>query len=211
MACFAGMFETISRNASTFYEKALDLLAIEQVAETRANVGRPRDLAMVRFFAETGCRVGEVVKLQVSYVDLANLEAYITDGKTGEDPVDFGEQTAVAMRAWLDVRPQVEHDFVFVNLGHDPARYGQPLTESGAYQVLKRLARFAGAKGPHNPHSIRHLLGKHYTEKGNLALAQNKLRHTNISTTVESYAHQGREEVKDATSRLSLLLDHADA
>lgn len=186
-----------------------DLDAIERVAEMRANAGRPRDLALVRFLAETGCRVGEIVPLRVSNLDLVNCEAVITDGKTGEDSLDFGERTATALRAWLDARPQVEHDFVFVNLGHDPKRYGQPLTESGVYQIFKRLARLAGIKGPYNPHSIRHLVGKHFTEQTNLVLAQNKLRHTNIRTTADFYAHQGREEVKDATRRLSLL-NHVD-
>jgi site-specific recombinase XerD len=188
-----------------------DLLLIESEAEKRAESGQPRDLALVRFVADTGCRRGEVVSLRVSNLDLGLGEALVKGKTTHKDdyrPVEFGPRTAEALRAWLTIRPDVEHDRVFVSLSNDPARYGRPLGVNGVYQVFKRLAAAAGVMGKFNPHALRHLVGQHFTDETNLELARQKLGHKDISTTAEFYAHQDRERVKRATRVHSLLNHH---
>jgi integrase/recombinase XerC len=184
--------------------KAQDLAKMEEIAELKARLGHPRDLALLCFLADTGCRVGELCALRIQDLDLERCEAAV-DGKTGPGVVDYGERAAQALQKWLDWRPDLEHDFVFVSLSNDPERRYQPLSEVGVYQMLKRLALLAGVRGAFNPHSIRHLVGQHFTDEGNLELARQKLRHSAISTTADFYAHQDRERLKKATERLSLL------
>jgi len=175
-----------------------DLALMLQEAGRRANEGRPRDLALLAFLADTGCRVGEVANLRLSRLYLLRHEALIA-GKTGERYVDFGETAAGALASWLEARPGVDHDSVFTG------RSGDPLTVNGIYQALKRVARAAGVTGRFNPHAIRHLIGQHFTDETNLELARQKLGHRNISTTANFYAHQDRERVRRATQRLSFL------
>lgn len=181
-----------------------DLAAMVAVAEAKARLGSPRDLALLCFLADTGCRVGELVSLTVSSLHLQNLEAVLS-GKTGPVTVDFGERTAEALRAWLAVREPAGHRFVFTSLSNDPDSRGQPLSEVGVYQALRRLAAKAEVRGRFNPHSIRHLVGQLFTDRGNLELARQKLGHRQISTTADFYSHQDRERVKKATRRFSLV------
>jgi len=185
-----------------------DLRLLEAEAERRAKAGRPRDLALVRFVADTGVRRGEIVTLRISRLNLEKNEAQVR-GKTRNwkewRTVDFGHRTAEALRDWLDARPYADHDFVFVNLGRNPDRFGQPLTPQGVYQFFKRLAKVAGVKGRYNPHAVRHLVGQHFTDMTNLEVARQKLGHTDIATTAMFYAHQDRDRVKKASKRHSLL------
>jgi integrase/recombinase XerC len=161
-----------------------------------------RDLALISFIAETGCRPGEALSLRVGWLDLANLEAMVK-GKRGKRTVDYTLATADALRAWLAVHPGGRR--VFVN------RSGEPLTESGLYQVFKRLAKAASVAGRFNPQSVRHLVGQMFTDRANLELARDKLGHSSVTTTAQFYAHQDRERLRQATHRLSLIGPDADA
>jgi integrase/recombinase XerC len=131
-----------------------DFLRLVDQAETLATGGQRlavRDYALVTFIYETGCRPGE------------SCEA-IVRGKTGTRRVLFADTTAGTLRNWLGVRPDCDHDFVFVG------RTGTPLTVSGLYQVFRRLAKNLGVVGRYNPHSVRHLVGQTFTDKTNLEL-----------------------------------------
>jgi integrase len=168
------------------------------VAEEQAKAGYPRNLAIVYFIAETGCRVGEAVTLRIPALNLDDCEARVK-GKTKGRDVDFTDRTAKAMRDWLSVRPEVDHDYVFV------AKQGGKLSTGAIYNLFRRFAEKAGVKGRFNPHAIRHLVGQYWTDKANLELARQKLGHEDISTTALFYAHQDRARGKEATERLSLI------
>jgi site-specific recombinase XerD len=179
--------------------RAGDLERMLEEAERRAEAGQPRDLALLCFVADTGCRRGEVATLTLASLDLERFEALVS-GKTVEHLVDFGNRTAAALRAWLEVRPDVEHDVVFVSV-----TTGEPLGVGGIYQVFKRLAAAAGVKGRFNPHALRHLVGQHFTDETNLELARQKLGHADIRTTAMFYANQDRERIKAASRKWSLV------
>lgn len=183
-----------------------DFMAIFDQAVKLARSGRRlhlRDLAIVTFVYETGCRPGEMLSLRISWLDLENHEATV-NGKTGRRLVDFTGTTSTVMINWLNARPQVDHDIVFVS------RTGSPLTESGLYQIFKRLAQGAGVEGRFNPQAVRHLVGQTFTDRANLKLASDKLGHRSVTTTAMFYAHQDRTRLKDATRRLSMLNKNED-
>lgn len=175
-----------------------DLGRMVEVAEVQAVEGRPRDLAILLFLVETGCRVGELVSLRLDRLDLRGLEA-VVQGKTGRRIVDFAGATRDALEKWLVVRPAVDHQFVFVG------RRGGPLGTYGVYGVLRRLAREGGVEGRFNPHAIRHLVGQTWTDEANPELARQKLGHRDVHTTLMFYANQDRKRLKAATCRLSLV------
>jgi integrase/recombinase XerC len=176
-----------------------DLKKIETEALKRARAGQSRDLAIVRFIAETGCREGEAASLRISTLKLEDCDAGV-EGKTKEREVDYTELTGEALEEWIEARPDTDHDYVFIN-----HQRKTPLTTNGIYQVFRRLARAAGVKGRHNPHAVRHLVGQRWTDKANLELARQKLGHKHITTTSQFYAHQDRSRLKQSTRELSLL------
>lgn len=155
-----------------------------------------RDRALLIFTASTGCRAGEVAGLRKSQLDLVAKEAQVS-GKTGGRWVDFNQEAAVTLRAWLRVHPAPTSDFVFVGL-RSPY---DPMSADSIYQTFRRIAIRAGVEGRFNPHSIRHLVGQMWTDNANLELARQKLGHKSINTTM-AYANQDRTRLKAYTEQL---------
>lgn len=181
-----------------------DLYRMLDVASDAAAQGRPRDLALVMFLADTGCRRGEAAGLVLSCLRLDKLEATVS-GKTGIRDVDYTAATAAALKMWLDVRRPAEHDYVFTGQGN--ANMGGPLNPRALNDILHRLAHRAGVRGRYNPQSLRHLVGQTWTDRVNLELVRMKLGHSSVTTTAMFYAHQDMERVKAATG-LNSLLNH---
>lgn len=165
-----------------------------------------RDHALLAFMLDTGVRVGEAVSVRLSDVDLDQHSAAV-QGKTGARVVAFSPGCTAALRAWLEVHPggHMGHapTWLFVGLGN--RAYGRRLSENAARIAFKKLAAAAGVSGPVNPHSIRHLVGQRWVDQANPRLAQEKLGHADIKTTLGFYYRPDREKLAAETERLSLL------
>lgn len=161
----------------------------------------PRDHAMVLFLAVTACRVGGLVGLRIADVDVARSRAWVCEKGDKSRVVYLEARSIAALLAWLDVRPEVEHPFVFVNL-----RTGQPLTTSGVYQALRSLARAAGVPHGWNPHNWRHGAARGMQAAGmptgQLALI---LGHSDVRVTVEFYGSHSEDELAAAHARYAWL------
>ena len=59
--------------------------------------------------------------------------------------------------------------------------------------------------GRANPHVVRHLVGQTWVDQANPRLAQEKLGHADIKTTLVSYYRPGRAKLAEETERLSWL------
>ncbi len=164
----------------------------------------PRDLALIAFMADTGVRVGEVVSLKVADLDLENLSAVI-DGKTSVRRVTFSSQCAVLLANWLEKHfvPENQRIFVFVGIGNRSR--GKKLSENAVRILFRKLGKAAGTSGPINPHAMRHLVGQLWTDMANPRLAQEKLGHSDLKTTLAFYYHPDYSQIADKTEDLSLL------
>lgn len=182
-----------------------NLFRLLDTAAQRAEEGQSRDLALLCFFADTGCRVGEAATLILSNLDFTKHQALI-NGKTGLGIVTFTPATTNALQQWLTQRPNTipSHNYVFTSILR--ASFGQPMTVNAIYLTLRRLAHDAHIDPGQrfNPHAIRHLVGQEWADHVNLALVQSKLRHADISTT-SIYANQDIQRIHQATSQLSLI------
>jgi site-specific recombinase XerD len=111
-----------------------------------------RDVALLRLFIDTGCRLAEISNLKRSDVDL-DSEVVLVVGK-GSRPraVPFGPKTTMALDRYDRLRKR-----------HPQARRTEAmflgpkggLTDSGVTQVLRRRCDQAGIKRLH-PHQLRH-------------------------------------------------------
>lgn len=130
-----------------------------------------RDRAIVLILRDSGCRAGELLSMT-----LGNIHFEKRLGKDGKKRlcgyalvygqkmrkqrhILFKEEAAKALKAYLDARPPVEFDSVWV------AYDNRPLTVSGIYQLLKRIGRVAGVKR-FNAHSFRHARTKELYRAG---------------------------------------------
>lgn len=141
-----------------------------------------RDLAILLFLADTGCRVGGLVALRLADLDLERGRVLVTEKGRKSRFVFLSKNTLSALSGWLQVR-QSALEFVFVG------RRGDRLTIWGVREILERLAKRAGVKGHFNPHSFRHRFGKRFLmDGGDLASLQRLLGHSDVSVTSNFYA-----------------------
>lgn len=107
------------------------------------------------------------------------------------------EPAKEALRAWLEIRPNVSHDFVFLSM-----RDHRPLSSRAVTEIVRRLSRTAGLKRALGAHSLRHRVGlKFAREHVAPRIAQHYLGHANIKTTLEYY-----QDIDDADVKLASKL-----
>jgi integrase/recombinase XerD len=159
--------------------------------------GNARLVAVLYILADTGCRIGELLNLDMEGLHLDILEAH-TSGKTGWAVLDYTETTAAAIRAYLTVRLPTDNRAVFTN------EWGR-CSYHTIYRDLRILAGLLGIER-FNPHSIRHMVGQSWIDQdANLEMVRLKLRHSDITTTSRFYANQDRSRIKAASQRFSVV------
>jgi len=160
---------------------------------------KPRDLALLTLLAESGCRAGEAAGLKIRDLELESMSA-IVDGKGDvRRRIYFYEGATEALRAWLEIRPDVSHDFVFLSM-----RDRSPLSPRAITEIIRRLSRTAGLKRALGAHSLRHRVGLGFArERVAPRIAQHYLGHANVSTTLEYYQDVDESDLRNAGRLLS--------
>jgi integrase/recombinase XerD len=147
-----------------------------------------RDRALVEILYGAGLRVGEAVGLERAAVDLEGRLVRTIGKGSKERIVPIGREAVEALRRYLARgRP-------YLDTRHRPELFlnarGGPLTRSGAFLILRRLAATAGLEpGRVHPHLLRHSFATHLLEGGaDLRSVQEMLGHADLATT-ELYTH----------------------
>ena len=143
-----------------------------------------RDHAMLRLLSATGMRVGELVMLDVSDVDLAAGRVRVVGRGNRERSLPLDEATVSSIRAYLDqARPYLTRNAssqtaLVVN------QRGQRLTRQGFWLIMKGLVRDAGLPQAITPHTLRHSFATHRIGQGlDLEELRQLLGHASIATT----------------------------
>jgi site-specific recombinase XerD len=156
-------------------------------------IAGPRDRAMFLLMLRCGLRVGEVRNLSLNdlYLDPAfgSLPRLWLHGKGGGQRVVYlSAQPLAALRVWLDIRPVVKDNAVFLN------RFGKRLTVTG---IQKRLMKYCQqAEIWVTCHQLRHTFGRHMVEaRTPVTTIQKLLGHACLQTT-ELYLHISDSQVQ---------------
>jgi integrase/recombinase XerD len=147
-----------------------------------------RDSAIVELLYGAGLRVGELVSLDKSSVDLDERLVRALGKGSKERVVPVGRRAVDALRRYLSRgRP-------YLDTRHRPELFlnakGGPLTRAGVFLILRRLAGRAGLEPERiHPHLLRHSFATHLLEGGaDLRSVQEMLGHADLATT-ELYTH----------------------
>jgi site-specific recombinase XerD len=178
--------------------KAADMRDISRLFEvTEDDATGKRNRAMLAFLADTGCRAGGLVSLELSNLDMEEHRAILHEKGGRQRLVVFTNFTGNLLQQWLQVRPPTP--YVFVNL-----RTYEPLTVNGLAQMLKRLRQRAGVVGRTNPHSFRHAFAREYLKAGgDLATLSRIMGHSDVATTAAHYAIFTQDELAARHEQLS--------
>lgn len=169
-----------------------------------------RDAAILWLAMDSARRRGGLVDLRLDNVAIiwnADIEEYYVVGEVtekGDKPQVLlaYHGAALALNAWLIIREELlhvlrvaDHGYVFVDV-----RSGQPLTAQTMSGLTTKIAQRAGipAHEPTNLHSFRHRRAKEMLKDLSLTEVRDILGHTNIKTTADSYAVNGKEELISA-------------
>lgn len=161
---------------------------IENIGKKKDDFIRERNLIVVRVLKGTGLRESELAGLDLSDLHLNNEHPYITVMGKGvyfkqdEEPVLVSKDAKLALEEWLEIRSNVENiiddNAVFLN------KNGKRLSEDNIKSMFKNYS------GKITPHMLRHLYATVlYQESGHdAAFVQEQLRHSNVNTTIGTYA-----------------------
>jgi integrase/recombinase XerD len=155
-----------------------------------------RDRALVELLYGAGLRVGELVGLGKTDVDLEQRLVRATGKGSKERIVPLGREATAAVTRYLrSGRPDLVGtrpvSRLFVNFR------GGPLTRQGLYKVIQRHAAEVGLADRMSPHTLRHSFATHLLSGGcDLRSVQEMLGHADVSTT-QLYTHLSDTRIKE--------------
>lgn len=146
-----------------------------------------RDKAMFEVLYSSGLRVGELVALDSSDIDLADLRVRVTGKGNKTRLVPIGAKAAAAIKRYLPHRNlwvEQQDSALFIS-----EKLGTRLSSRAVQQRLKVAATRAGIAQNMYPHLLRHCFASHLLSgSGDLRAVQEMLGHSDISTT-QIYTH----------------------
>jgi integrase/recombinase XerD len=144
-----------------------------------------RDRAILELLYGTGLRLGELLRLDLTDVDLARGTLLIRQGKGRKDRmVPVAGRAAVALDAYLaEARRELARNF------REPSLFlswrGQRMEEGRIECLLQRYAAAAKVPGRVHPHALRHACATHLLQGGaSIRHVQALLGHASLATTV---------------------------
>ena len=162
----------------------------EDIEKLRDQCTETRDLAMIDLLYSTGIRVGELVNLNISDVDLEQRECIVYGKGDKERRVYFDAKAKIHLQNYLDSREDV-NPALFVTLDAPHER----LQISGVEIRVRKLGRRLGLERIH-PHKFRRTMATRAIDKGMpIEQVQKILGHSKIDTTMQ-YAIVNQTNVK---------------
>ena len=182
-----------SRKLPRYFEYN-ELEELFNVPDTRTPLGQ-RDSLILEMLYATGVRVGELVNIKVSDIDLGRRNIIILGKGNKERFVTYGEYCEDILKTYLNTgRVSLnikQSDYLFLN------NNGGQLTDRGVRFILDRLIQKTTLNKNISPHMIRHSFATHLLNEGcDLLTVQKLLGHESIKAT-QIYTHVTTDRLKE--------------
>lgn len=176
-------------------KRLVDTLDREEVQRIENAASNQRDALIVRVLADSGVRVGELVRLRISDILTRDDHHFLkVRGKGDRErlvpiaPPLYRRLLRFVERYRPD-NPSSDRLFLSRRRGGNTGGYG-PLTDSGVQQLIRDLGERAGVKKRVHPHLFRHSAATHMLRRGmNPLLVAEVLGHTSLAMIQNVYSH----------------------
>ena len=171
-----------------------ELEELFKVPDLRTALGQ-RDPLILEMLYATGLRVGELVSVKVSDIDLGSRVILVVGKGNKERRVTYGDYCHDALKLYLSdgylkLNKNVS-DYLFLN------NNGEVITERGIRYVLDQVIKKTSLNKSISPHVLRHSFATHLLNEGcDLLTVQKLLGHESISAT-QIYTHVTTERLKE--------------
>lgn len=177
--------------------KSIEVDQAVRLVETRAAAGtsefqRRRDRAILEMLYASGVRRAELVSMNLGDINLKERRARVIGKGNRQRIVLFNEATGEAIRRYLEVRPPIRDDALFVSA------LGRRLSYPQVANIFRSYVKLSGLKGKVTPHTMRHSFATHLHERGvDIMTIKELLGHKNVSTT-QVYTQMTMKHVQQA-------------
>jgi tyrosine recombinase XerC len=174
-----------------------------------------RDRAVLETLYSTGCRISELVSLDLRDVDLKNHTAIVMGKGAKERNLFLGTSAVEILRSYMTLRPlhvrkpdgngDAARTFEGAAGGSANALFinqrGGRVTDRGVRFILGEYLARANLGKRVTPHTFRHSFATHLLDRGaDIRAVQELLGHASLSTT-QVYTHVGLEKLKKVYRR----------
>lgn len=159
---------------------------------------RKRDAVIIHILLLTGLRVDELCSLKLTDLSLSERKGtlLVRHGKGGKQRiVNLHIEARKQLSEWLEVRPQVESDGLFVG------QTGEGIRPRIVQRVVERYADLADLKDV-TPHSLRHTYARNLLDSGSkLQEVAMLMGHSSLDSTAR-YVQPSETDLQQAVDRL---------
>ncbi len=171
-----------------------ELEELFNVSDLKTPLGQ-RDRLILEMLYGTGVRVGELVAIKVSDIDLGSRTILILGKGNKERRVTYGEYCDEILKLYLSdgyQRLNIKNtSYLFLN------NRGEAITERGVRYVLDQIIKNTSLNKSISPHVLRHSFATHLLNEGcDLLTVQKLLGHESISAT-QIYTHVTTDRLKE--------------
>ena len=156
-----------------------------------------RDKTIFELFYSTGCRVSEIVAMDMTDLDLKVRSVRVTGKRQKERTVFIGEFAFKFLRSYLVKRRY----YVNVDIGDSREclfinQKGDRLSDRGIRYILNGYLEKLNLGKKVSPHTFRHSFATHLLNRGaDIRIVQKLLGHSSLSTT-QVYTHMDMKRLK---------------
>ena len=166
-------------------------LSIEEIERLRLACVDTRERALLELLFSTGCRLSEVVGINVESLNFTDNSIRVIGKGNKERIVYFNTKAKVHIDNYLKERPG-DNEALFVTSKKPYARVGC----RGIQKIINKIAARAGFDKSVFPHLFRHSMATLTLQNGaSIITIQKLLGHCNVTTT-EKYAETNMDNVK---------------
>lgn len=161
-----------------------------ELEKLRKTCNTIRDLALVDFLYSTGCRVSEVVKLDIVDIDFETMQCTVLGKGNKERIVYLSEVATMHLKEYISSRNDFSNA-LFIGKG------GKRLSKNGIEAFLRKLGKKAGVENVH-PHRFRRTLATNLLDH-DVAIQDvaTILGHADLKTT-QVYCYISQKNVENA-------------